>query len=868
MKTIRLALLFGAVMLAVTGGAQAMYAPGNSPFVNTWLVAGPFENDASNIGFEKDWIGEERARPAEGAAAGNRQWTYFDDRLFSRNYDDYQDLYSYYTIVKRLAPVGRVVYAHVYVYVASAVAAELRVGADSEFKAWVNGVSAGRGESPAAGKDAALLPVQLRRGWNSVLLKVACKEDGFFGFYARISDLYGNAVPGLEYSLSGAGTQLSIATHGLSTPGASLPAGYRGWPYVEFEAPYIDYLKNRYPGKADRIESFAQASAFQLLASGGVPPYRWTVKPGALPAGLSLGSDGKIHGRVASSARLGRYTIGLVVADSTGRRANGTVTLDVKERPNRWYQDAGLVGLVHSPEILKPTDYDGLAGLMKRQGYQAAMVISYGNGDFRFRYPSRFEPKNVDGDLVGHCKAAFDKAGIKTGMYFGNIVGCPQFRYSQVNSLLADAVQKYHPAVIYLDWCGKHVKADDAIYSAVRSASPDAVIVLNGMRRPENGDWDVLCIENMAYGCRGLAWDSWPGEFYVTEMPMVGTWPKGQALESWRYFVPTATSPSTPDWQDLLRRQISLIGDGCVADIDHSPTRAPGASGLVGLADSPGLIAHENMARWANPDGIPALSSSYTNVRQGPIASAPWGYDTVSLDRAKIYLHFIKNERGKSGLPACGSVKIPLGAAKVLKAVWMNKNQAVAFNRKGNAIALDTRLLSSDNIDTIIRLELAQPLPDTDHDAPYPASATLPVTAKNIAFHKPIKLLSLDGKRALDPCGGTMVAENANDDDVLTVAQAGGEYPWTLQLDLEVLYLISKIDVTFDRNHATEYAISISDNGDRWTTLDHVIDADGMPTRLSFPATPARYVRVQGIKPDGPNQPGGQMAIAELRVYE
>jgi hypothetical protein len=32
--------------------------------------------------------------------------------------------------------------------------------------------------------------------------------------------------------------------------------------------------------------------------------------------------------------------------------------------------------------------------------------------------------------------------------------------------------------------------------------------------------------------------------------------------------------------------------------------------------------------------------------------------------------------------------------------------------------------------------------------------------------------------------------------------------------------------------------------------------------------TSARYVRIQALKPDGPNQKGRQMAVAELEVYQ
>jgi hypothetical protein len=63
-----------------------------------------------------------------------------DDRLFSRNYDDYQDLFSYFK-VKRGEPIAaKVAYAHVYVHSLNSQTAQLRVGADNMFKAWLNGL--------------------------------------------------------------------------------------------------------------------------------------------------------------------------------------------------------------------------------------------------------------------------------------------------------------------------------------------------------------------------------------------------------------------------------------------------------------------------------------------------------------------------------------------------------------------------------------------------------------------------------------------------------------------------------------------------------------------------------------------------------
>jgi hypothetical protein len=56
--------------------------------------------------------------------------------------------------------------------------------------------------------------------------------------------------------------------------------------------------------------------------------------------------------------------------------------------------------------------------------------------------------------------------------------------------------------------------------------------------------------------------------------------------------------------------------------------------------------------------------------------------------------------------------------------------------------------------------------------------------------------------------------------------------------------------VTFGSGYATRFEFPVSADGKTWQTVR------------------ARYVRVCGLKPDGPGQPGTQMSIAELEVYQ
>jgi len=69
------------------------------------------------------------------------------------------------------------------------------------------------------------------------------------------------------------------------------------------------------------------AFAYALDATGGQPPYAWTISSGALPTGLSLDPSGIISG--IPQANPGTYAANVQVTDSLGNTATGTVTIAV-----------------------------------------------------------------------------------------------------------------------------------------------------------------------------------------------------------------------------------------------------------------------------------------------------------------------------------------------------------------------------------------------------------------------------------------------------------------------------------------------------------------------------------------------------------
>ncbi len=77
---------------------------------------------------------------------------------------------------------------------------------------------------------------------------------------------------------------------------------------------------------ANQNESYSDT----LAATGGTAPYNWTITAGALPAGLTLSSDGVISGVATAS---GTFTFTVAVTDSTSPTETATTTLTLNIPP-------------------------------------------------------------------------------------------------------------------------------------------------------------------------------------------------------------------------------------------------------------------------------------------------------------------------------------------------------------------------------------------------------------------------------------------------------------------------------------------------------------------------------------------------------
>lgn len=858
---------FLAALAVASGESPGATIAHEAPFLNTWLVLGAFDNDTADSGFDHDWIGEPDAAPHDGESVAGRVWRYWDDRLFSRNLDNYQDLRSYFVHVCDASAAAKVAYAHLYLHVPTACPAQLRLGANHRIKAWVNGALVGSSTQDCPVRDAVRLPIALAAGYNRLLVKIANNLDGRLGFYARVCDPFGASIPDLTSSVHGPSRLLAISTRpviGAAT--GALPVAYREWCYVGADA---RAALQGHPELGGLLEtSFWRpnlallASDFQFLAEGGKPPYVWTVVDGELPEGLTLGPEGTLRGTVSPSAQLTPHHFRVCVTDQDGQKAEGSFAIEVRERPNRWFELTRLTALIHAPETLPQSELPRFAQLMKRQGYGLAMVIAYNNGDYKYRWPSIFEPDNPLGDVVGRYKAALEAEGIRFGMYFGNLNGPNHGGDDGALRMVEQAVRHYRPAALWFDWANPQVlgySSLDALYSMIRTCNPETVIVLNGVITLDQGDWDVIDLEG---------WGAW-GEGHWRLWPFALPWPKQHAVESWRLVADPSfefTRGIYPDWREYLRLQISLIAEGFVANVDHSPTIRSGINEngqLSAPENSVVWLAHQAMADWASPPRIPPLFESYTQVDVGPLRNGPWGYNTINATRDVIFLHLLSNPYGKTGVPDNRRLTFAPVQQRVLRVLWMNRNVTLPFEQQGETLTVNLERVVADPVDTILKLELAGPHPI---GTPETAQAEQ-VPPGNLAFRKPAWLKSADGTRLLIPSAFAF-ARYGVDGSVLTHAQGGGEWAWTYEVDLGQAHALQRIVVHFGKGYATAYGLRLSVDGTTWSDVAQVTGCTGGRQEHRLMPTPARYVRVVAHKPNGPDQTGEQMSIAELEVYE
>lgn len=670
--------------------ANASAAGGTAPFINTWLLAGPFDGSV---------ISDPADSPGEGDEIGGAAWEYFDDRLYNRNLDDYQDLYGHFKIKQgKTVTDNMVAYAAVYVYSPAAVTAKFRIGSSGTHQVWVNGSSVGSLTTAVeVNKDTAAYDISLTSGWNRVLVKQAKTRAYFWGFYARITDGNGNAIEGLQYSTHGDGGALEISTKKLAFTSNDLPTAYTEWPYVWT--------------KSDRGTEHwrPQASKFRFYAGGGAPGYTWDLASGALPAGLTLGSDGTIDGKV--SAAPGEYSFSVRVTDSGSPAATKTkaFTIVVKERPNKWIQHAGQVALISAGAAYTATfdenfSADLWAERMKDQGIQA--VYFEAGQQSSVWWPSHFQLAPT-ADYITPYMEAVKRHGIRWGMYYPSEgAGNKHHNSSGFARDVEDLITRYgNPSQWFFDG-NPFLRGNlDAMYSIVRAYGDDALILSNAT--PEQGDTDLKVTENGRYWENALG-DHTPWSLPDNKVTTIDAWrhPFTKTLDIWTVY---HGGQVRNDWRNFAKAHIVEIATGQMADFDQAITMARGENGSGANPSAPRdtfpvdaqkfIDMRESYAEWINP-----RLESLIGTAPGPLASASWGFSTQRDNL--IYLHVFDAPApiNKTGMPAGGSMTIS-PVTDTVDEVSVLGGGTLPFVQNGSTVTITTTGVTVDPIDTIIKIK-------------------------------------------------------------------------------------------------------------------------------------------------------------------
>jgi hypothetical protein len=699
-------------IVAAFGCAYCGKALATERRINTWLVCGTFACKGEKD-FAADLIDAANVAPSPGQESAGVLWLICDDRLYCRNLDDYVDLYTFFNPVRPGGPAEQTnfsaAYAHTYVWSPAVQSARLLLGANDGYQVWLNGqlLRSTPDMMRTAIRDGDDIELSLVHGWNRLLLKVL-NGRGIWGFYAKLADANGKNIDGLEYSVAPPDGDLRIVTE-------SLPNGYTDTPYVWLQ---ISGNEQSSPARAP------SASPFRLSAAGGKPPYRWKIgSDNRLPPGLYLdGAEGEILGVTSDLAS--NNDVHLIVEDSTGAQASRTVEIAIAERPTRWLEKNQLVGLIHGAAGYNPNHGDPAeqAELLAKQGYSCAYPTTAwfilpetwpGNFDHDTFLGNPDIQTKMNGKLAAHqdmsaYKAEFNKRGIRFGTYVGlpDNVGYVfkkesdyQFWPCYQDALhrhFQDMCVEYQPAVFYLD--GAHISPAsgqdwnfDALYSIVKTLSSDSLMMPNlaGHAASDDcvGDADVVSVEGD--NDRIPYWSRWPNHHS-------GRNPKFIPIASWRFPFSWAVwkgsdrfkadEPDYADWQEWTRVVISLIAEGYICDLDH--TLGHGNEEL-----------HRQIGDWLHP-----RLDSLIGTRPGRLTDADWGYD-VERDNT-LYLHVMKNERGKRGLSGQSSLTVGQVSGAVRQVTLVPSEKVLSFEHEDDSITIDLTGVEADPVSTIIAIDL------------------------------------------------------------------------------------------------------------------------------------------------------------------
>lgn len=257
--------------------------------------------------------------------------------------------------------------------------------------------------------------------------------------------------------------------------------------------------------------------------------------------------------------------------------------------------------------------------------------------------------------------------------------------------------------------------------------------------------------------------------------------------------------------------------------------------------------------RWGGPTTEPPLMYSEIDMSIGDADAQGYKYKEIApviLEPFKTYVILCEETSETTFANVADFNSINTNNANVLEGVITNDLYKIVAKDDIDGELTDKQQLLNLKFDVM-------PVPDS-------------IDERNIASDAKVTLLDNNGN-VMGPSGYIQYAVNAIDGDISTVAAPGYAYAWTLHVDLKKTYKgINEIIWTMGDGYATEYQIDISNDNVKWTTITRGKNnhSGGEKKFNYFIPFSARYIRLRSLKPDGPDQEGGQMQVAELVIHQ
>ncbi|MER6949141.1 discoidin domain-containing protein [Nonomuraea sp. NPDC000554] len=650
--------------------ARAAQTGGTAPYLNQWAVSGPYTNPVVEQS-PAPVVPALGASLVDPASKETSTWQYFDDRIFNRNYDDYNDLMGYFDVKQGQPTANKWVVAASYVYSPVAQTVQWQVGGSGLYRLFANDAPAGQQDRVAArvSKEGTRHPIQLNQGWNKLLIEIQHKNTGtsknFLGFYARLCDAAGNVVPGLTYSVTGpnaADNQLTIVTKGLSIDrhafdarNADVPANdypSNTLPYAYDENPYVGMVA-KIDGNRNTSSIAPQASPFAFQAAGGSPGYSWTLADGQLPPGLTLAPDGHLDGTVsdgANSASQKDYTFTVKVTDTRGSTTTKPYTITVKKNPVDWFIEGKMSALSHTtgtmPNLYDPNfNYDEWAQTAKEMGMTLLSTESLQNTIYYWPSPNaNLTPNNAnkqykynalfqaaDGswqvrDRVLQAKQAAERYGLKFGVYLSSLFEGSEILESDIQGLVA----RYNPWYLFADGGPESYSNLDVAWSSARNYNDRVLIDANP--NAQTGDQDITLHERPFWNSEPYNEGGWRAGILPQARKVAHEeWndPYTTALDIWTQY---AKGNERDNWIEATKELINQYGHGYVMNYDSSITVTRGMDNLSSNLDNTNIFSMVPISSQQLSDMRTSIVKWMDNGRGPDLRESVYGTMPYTMD--------------------------------------------------------------------------------------------------------------------------------------------------------------------------------------------------------------------------------------------